>query len=509
MQNIRERRVFSSSATPFLKSLDLDLNVEDKLSRLLKRIETGNNDVYITPIAKEHGADKLFSDFNKVFNANRSKLNDTLLELEESNKSKFGPRSIATPWNIRKQSLLESFNASRSDGFFKIKEDIQQSRLRPISLDKAMNLLKNDTSSGLPYFTRKGTVKERVLLKFDELLKRKDPCILFTRTQEQGKTRNVWGYPMADTLNEMLFYSPLLLHQQRLSYRSAICSPEMVSRRMTSLILEAVNRKAVIVSIDFKAFDNTLRSQAQKVAFNYIKSLFQSRYSKDIDYIAERFGNIGIITPDGIMSGEHGVPSGSTFTNEVDSICQYKIATTLPYVDESNIQIQGDDGVYLVPKDKASELFDTFRSCGLIVNEDKSYVSGNYAIYLQNLYHIDYLNNGIIGGIYPVYRALNRLIYQERWSDFEDYGIKGKDYYSIRTICILENCKYHPLFKQLVQFVLKYDKYSLDVSDQGISDYVQMIRKTKGAGEILNHQYGDNVSGIRSFETFKMVKGLS
>jgi hypothetical protein len=44
------------------------------------------------------------------------------------------------------------------------------------------------------------------------------------------------------------------------------------------------------------------------------------------DYIAWRFGNIGLITPDGVKDGPHGVPSGSTFTLEVNSIAQILIA---------------------------------------------------------------------------------------------------------------------------------------------------------------------------------------
>lgn len=493
----------------FIKDLNLDLNVEDKLSRQLTRTLNGNDDIYLTPIAKENGVIKLISEFNKVFDTNKAALNGVLLELEYSNKAKLGSRSNAIPWTERKQSLTDSFGVGNHDGFSSVRSMVNRSNLRPLSADSALKLLKNNTSSGLPYYTEKGKVKERVLDKFDILLKRKDPCILFTRTQEQSKTRNVWGFPMADTLNEMRYYSPLLAYQKGLSYRAALSSPDIVGRRITELILEAVKRRSSIVSIDFSAYDNTVKSQAQKLAFDYIKSSYQARFTEEISYIAERFNTIGIVTPDGVMSGPHGVPSGSTFTNEVDSIVQTTIATSLPFIDDKFLQVQGDDGVYLVPQDKVKDLFNKFKSCGLNVNEDKSYSSNNYAIYLQSLYHLDYINNGFIGGIYPIYRALNRIMYQERWSDFEDYGIKGKDFYSIRTICIVENCKYHPLFRELVKFVLKYDKYSLAVSDQGIASYVQMIRRTKGAGEILNHQYGDDVSGIRSFETFKLVNGLS
>lgn len=497
------------SLTDYLNSCDLDLNVKRKLSQHMIMTENGSSDVLISPIAKETDPNQLFSDFNKVFDTNRSKMNATLISLEESNKAKFGPRSIAVPWDERRDTLTNSFEVSNDDGSKEIIPTFSDNRLRPVSLVNALRLLKNDTNSGLPYYTRKGLVKERVYNKYDTLLKRRDPCILFTRTQEQRKTRNVWGYPMADTLNEMRYYSPLLEYQRKLPYRSALLTPDEVNRRMTELITTAVKRKVKILSIDFSAYDSSVKSELQKLAFSYIKSVFQSQYAQEIDYIAERFNTISIICPDGLMVGEHGVPSGSTFTNEVDSIVQALISMSLPEINDNCLQIQGDDGVYILPDGKVNKLVNLFESNGLVVNRDKSYLSDNFAIYLQNLYHVDYKFNNIISGIYPVYRALNRIIYQERWATFEDFGMTGKDYYSIRTICILENCKYHPLFQELVKFIIKYDKYSLDVSDQGIVKYVQMVNETKGAGEILNHQYGDDVAGIRSFETFKMVKRLS
>lgn len=492
----------------FIDDLNLDQNVEDKLSILLMRTVSGNDDDYLTPMAKEHSPELLISELNKVFIANRSKLNLTLQALELQNKAAFGSRSRSTPWQVRKSSLSDSFSVGNT---YNQMQDINPMQgkplLRPLSRVAAAKLLKNDTSSGLPYFGKKGVLKDRVLDKFDSLLSRKDPCLLFTRTQELGKTRNVWGYPMVDTLNEMMYYAPLLDYQRKLDYRSAIISPIEVCRQVTDIILSSMTCGDEIVSIDFSRYDNSVKTKLQKLAFSYIKSLFQCEYHSEIDYIAERFNTIGIVTPDGVLKGSHGVPSGSTFTNEVDSIVQATIVNTLPWIRKK--QIQGDDAVYQVPKDKVVKLFKTFESFGLTVNRDKSYTSSNYAVYLQNLFHIDYIKNGFIGGIYPIYRALNRLCFQERWSNFEDYEISGKDYYSIRTICIVENCKYHPLFRELVQFVLKYDKYSLDVSDQGIANYVQMIRRTKGAGEILNHQFGDDVKGIRNFETFKMVKELS
>lgn len=496
--------------TKDLENLDLSPVVKDKLSLLMSRTYKGSDFVIMTPIAKDHNPNHVLDDFNNLFESNRSKMNSTLIDLELANKSKFGPRSIALNWSSRKASLYDSFEVVYNDKIDKLVVPSAAKSLRPINLSKALSLLKNDTNSGLPFYERKGLVKDRTLKKFSSLLESKYPCILFTRTQENGKTRNVWGFPIADTLNEMMFYKPLLEFQKSQTYRSALISPDQVSRSMTSLILKAKSRGYSIVSIDFSAYDTTVKLQLQVRAFDYIKSLYQSNYDKQINYLLERFNTISILTPDGVISGSHGVPSGSTFTNEVDSIVQFILYMNLPFSELGNFQIQGDDGVYIVQDDQVEALYNMFESCGLKLNKgDKSYNSYDFANYLQNLYHVDYLKDGIIGGIYPIYRALNRILYQERWTNFEDFSIVGKDYYSIRTICILENCKHHPLFEELVKFVLKYDKYSLDYSNQGLINYVSMIKRTEGLEGILNNQYGDNVKGINNFATVKIIRKLS
>lgn len=498
-----------NNAYPFLKSLNLESDVERRLTNHLNRIVEGNDSVYKTPFAEDGKAELVQAKLDKVFKAKSVLINSTLNDLELDNRSKFGARSIALPWSERKDKLLENFEDFKISG--KLVKDIVPSRLglRPLSLASALKLLKNDTNSGLPFYIRKGKIKERVLNNFDDYISRRDPCILFTRTQESKKTRDVWGFPIADTLNEMKYYSPLLQFQKNQDYRAALLGPEVVGRHVCELVIKCRKHGWILVSIDFASYDKTVKRLLQSLAFRYIKGLFQSQFHSEIDYIQERFSTIGIVTPDGVLNGPHGVPSGSTFTNEVDSLVQMILALQLPFVKIENCQIQGDDAVYLIPDGHDSELYNQFKSFGLSVNESKSYKSKDFAVFLQCLYHIDYIDKGIFGGIYPIYRALNRICFQERWSDFEDFDMSGRDYYSIRTLCILENCKYHPLFDDFVRLIATSDKYNLDFSSQGLSNYVRMLETAQGTGGVLNNQFGDDASGIRNFESYKIVKNMS
>lgn len=488
-----------------LHNLDVSETVKSKLIQNLRGTVEGSDNVVVTPLGKNNDPNSLLSGWDKVFQDNISRMNSALLETEESNRGKYGPRSIQKPWKERKESLEAYFH---DQGGRPVSSNVELgNKLRPLSVEKASLLLKNSTNSGLPWYTRKSDIKQELVSNFEYYLDRQDPCVLFTRTQEQGKTRNVWGYPSADTLNEMRYYSPLLDYQKKLSWRAALNNPNSVDRGITNLINNAMISGKKLVSIDFSAYDASVGKELQRAAFEYVASLFQKNCAEDLDYIAHRFNTIGIITPDGIWDGSHGVPSGSTFTNEVDSLAQFSVITNLGTVDESTMQIQGDDGAYAVWADSIEDTFKGFEHYGLNINEEKSLISDDHVLYLQKLYHSDYrLENGLIGGIYSTYRALSRLVYQERWTNFVDEGISGEDYYSLRAISILENCKYHPLFEELVKYVVEIDDKNLRFTENGLRSYIRMQQKDGTVGNITN-QYGDEGS-IKSFESYKLISKM-
>lgn len=506
----------SSSKYPFLNDLGLDQDVRRRVSLNLDGIVKGNNEIYVTPLGKSKSPEVILAEFDSVFNNKRDLMNNPLLDLEMSNRSKFGPRSIALPWKDRFDNVKKYFEGRTSVSLTLAEPTTFNGfhfnyRLRPVSIEKAVSKLKNSTNSGLPFLTRKSKVKDKVITKYAELNESPQPCILFTRTQEGGKTRDVWGYPILDTAKEMRYYVPLLEHQRTLSWRAALVGPEEVDKHVTSLLLKCNQfSDMILVSIDFSSFDSSVRPDLINQAFGYISSLFQKDYHDEINELMNRFASIPLLTPSGIFKGIHGVPSGSTFTNEVDSLVQYYCAMSSGVVKEGHFLIQGDDGVYLVHKDDVNKLLDAFERHGLKVNVDKSRIANDHCLYLQCLYHTDYLKSGSdVGGIYPVYRALNRILFQERWSNFEDFGLKGKDYYSIRTISILENCKHHPLFEELTRFIFDLDKYSLEYSKESLTKYCELLNEGPGTWGVLYNQYGDNVKGLSSFKTVQLLKSFA
>ncbi len=518
-QNILEIKLINrikhmQTSYSFLTDLNLSQQVINQLSILLSRTDKGDDQVIKTPLGENNDTAELLAEWDKVFQANLSNINEPLLAIEESNRSKYGPRSIQIPWVERRDAVLAYFEQdakiTNSESLITDPSELlENSRingsLRPISLANAAKFLKN-TNSGLPFYAKKPKVKDEVIDNFEPILQRRDPCVLFTRTQESKKTRAVWGYPIADTLLETRYYRPLLELQKKLPWRAAIVGPDQVDKSCTDLVKRSINDGSTLVSIDFSGYDASVTEQLQNASFDYIKNLFQAKEHANLDYIAERFNMIGLITPEGVWNGPHGVPSGSTFTNEVDSIAQFLVAKHSAHAGR-DFQIQGDDGAY--GTESPDRLIEMFADYGLSVNEEKSDLAANYVVYLQNLHHPDYVDSkGNFGGVYSTYRALNRLVFQERFNDFSAYGLEGKDFYSIRTISILENCRNHPLFKDFVKFIHSKDKYGLETTQQGIDKYIKMFKDKAGAEGIIQHQYGDQVTGIRSFETFKILSEL-
>jgi hypothetical protein len=483
----------------------LSQEAENKLSRFMDLIQSGDDNVLTSPLFDSNP--NILQEWTEIFdelNAENPLIAD-LYDSEMSNKSKFGPRSLAKPWDERKESLIEYFENEKQRNNIQEISPSQVGRLRPLNYERVKDFIKRNTNSGLPYLKKKGLILDEAIRDVQSLLGERYPAVLFTRTQEGNKTRNVWGYPIGDTLLEMRYYRPLLDFQRKQDWRSAIVSPEAVDVGVTACMNHANQEGLNLLSIDFSAYDASLKPYLIKEGFNYIKKLYQASTHPDLDYICERFTSIGILTPDGEFTGDHGVPSGSTFTNEIDSICQFLIAKSYPHESLDKFQIQGDDGLYAC-KDP-SKLMEWFESYGLNVNEDKSLVRTDTAQYLQLVYNDKYSRDGINVGVYPTYRALLRLCYLESFTDFSRDNIEGKDYFAIRALSILENCKYHPYFERLVKFVIDRDKYSLDVSDQGLTSYIKLREKQDGKDINFNiYQYGDYAVGIRNFESYKLMK---
>lgn len=415
---------------------------------------------------------------------------------------------------------VEAFNLAVKGALSNIKI------LRPSLWKTAFAALKDNTAGGLPGLASKKIWKVK-FLKFIETLNVNNfeiACdiymmnywdmyskiaMAYTRTQEKGKTRTVWGYPTDVVFLEQKYYIPLLEAQKKQTWRSALLDPDSIDRYVTETINRANSVGKYLVSVDFKGFDTSVSPSLCTTVFEVILSLFQRTLEneRDIKIISKNFTSMPIITPFRLFKGEHGVPSGSTFTNEVDSLVQIGVARSSDLVLD-DCQVQGDDGLYILKEDnKYDALIKHFEDYGLNLSKDKSSISKEYAIFLQKLYHPHFRKgNGDIPGIYSTYRALLRLCYPEREPEFAKItasGVSLADYNRIRAIQILENCKNHPLHSDLVNFVNDHwSEGGLRVSKVIVKDFKSAIER----GDVKNTQRQDNLTGWDTFKTVQLLE---
>jgi hypothetical protein len=123
-------------------------------------------------------------------------------------------------------------------------------------------------------------------------------------------------------IREGRFFRPLQdLLMKNLPYFAAWESMDEVDLRITSLLFnQQAYKGSVVLSSDFSSFDQTVVEQ-QTWFFTLLKMLYQARYAEDIEELQHILATIELICTRWIkFTGRHGVPSGSVWTNILDSI---------------------------------------------------------------------------------------------------------------------------------------------------------------------------------------------
>lgn len=213
--------------------------------------------------------------------------------------------------------------------------------------DVMMEFPHPETSPGLPY-TQEGIKQKRLVnpyrikyfvhkMKYGEIGNCRTPCTAAVRTtvsQDQGKFRLIWAYPCHMTMAEGIFAQPLI--QGYKSYRTPFAIWCQYGKgHMKYLASHRTSPQQRWFSIDWSRFDANVPAWLIRDAFSVLRD--QLDFSKYRDHgrpththtiprlwdrVIHYFINTPIRTPQGeIRRKSRGVPSGSYFTNLVDTIC--------------------------------------------------------------------------------------------------------------------------------------------------------------------------------------------
>lgn len=313
---------------------------------------------------------------------------------EESPRSVYDPQQLytaleryATDW-----SSYEYMDAALQYGFRKAYKIFAkpkgEEKLRTLSdsevVTKALKLTK---SSGLPLMTSK---RDSLVYSFNREsqirrgLKAPNPCVAYKRTQANNKTRLVWGYPLEMTIMEARFARPLIERFKDsatpMAFGMSKCELGAKLHRYFS------DADGTTVCLDYSKYDTTLSAVMIKQAFRILATWFseEERTMLGWDTIVRYFISTPIVMPDGhLYTGKnHGVPSGSYFTQMIDSIVNVAIVYSLKFeckikFDPRSLYVLGDDVILQVrTKVELEKWAKALSRRGLILHGDEKTVIG-------------------------------------------------------------------------------------------------------------------------------------
>lgn len=466
------------------------------------KVRSGNSDEYRTTFYKGRSLSDILADWKPTVDKIESDW-PTLLEFENDLAKKVGPLSIQKPLSERMDDidsyydsiLLESTPISDSAIAAVVKEWGNPRGLIPRGQRKTVENMKKSTNSGSPYFTKRRAVVDKTLpVKLESLgvdtkqiLQKSEwlsAAVLGWRGQEGGPTdddvkqRVVWMFPFGVNVCELQVYQPAIeIAQQRL-FVPAWVSMEAVDDRITKLF-DTKGKDDLIICTDFSKFDQHFNADMQECAKRiltcilgkdaesrrWLEQVFPVKYSIPLAYDYGR-----------IRTGLHGMGSGSGGTNFDETLThralQYEAAQKKSKMLNPNSQCLGDDGILSYPGITVEDVTRSYSAHGQDMNIDKQYASAQDCTYLRRWHHAQYRVDGVCVGVYSTYRALGRLCEQERYYDPEVWGPKMV---ALRQLSIIENCKYHPLREEFVNFCMKGDKFRLGLDIPGFLDNIQTI----------------------------------
>lgn len=420
---------------------------------------------------------------------------ELVYQFDTSQLKKFGPQGQVKPIKELMEIVTEGYDREGTP-----KPSIFQSKLWLQAKDIAVELLTDhgkyykrlrprdyahviddmrdrdtlDSNSGYPDFGRRKNPEhlEKAIRDIKTGAYKDYPAIALFRNYNQ-KTRLVWMYPMATNIVEGSYTQPL--KEMLMNGPMTFFAPWRGFDAVKKLTTQFYNAGNFISASDFSHTDAHFTKWVVLEVFDVIKYCFQEQYWQGLKESLLRIVKIPlIIGPDTWITGDHGVASGSNWTNDVETYLDliaeiYFMLRGLVLYESTAI---GDDVQHVTGEfdprfaDKIAYLY---RRMGFDVNAEKVTNERDWVKYLQRLfvrgYYVERDAKDKKGGplelrgIYSTIRALNSSLNPEKFHKPEDWN---KDMFAVRQFSILENCVDHPLFKEFVEFICAGNNYLVE-----------------------------------------------
>jgi len=281
-------------------------------------------------------------------------------------------------------------------------------KYQPLDWHEVGQYFRTDTSAGVSFpGKKKGEVMDQIYTEgrwlghrmkqggktsFDPRFVRFPPALAASRghlsSTDEVKTRLVWIYPAEMLMVEGL-YAPVMYKQ----YQSLPNGPLLLGKSSQRLYTEwLVNYREgeFLHGLDFSGFDTGVAPFLIKTAFDILhdnvdwlnwhgkptSKRSRQKWRNVWDGMVWYFIHTPILMPDGRMFRKHhGVPSGSWFTQLIDSIVNYILVeylSTCQNIEIRNLKVLGDDSAFRTgrPVDLEQASADV-KPCGMELHPEK------------------------------------------------------------------------------------------------------------------------------------------
>jgi hypothetical protein len=533
------KRIISrnSNLTHYLESLLKDVPFTHR-----SYLYDGNKEFhnpYLTPQAALDAWDKKLSVLENGDNFERN-----VYQFELPQKEKYGPQGGHEPIGaLMKEIVLPSFVRGMQAGKplpVELTPELERAcenvvaifkrfgvgNLSPRAVERVIDDMRaRDTlnsNSGFPDFAQRDLPKVRfaaIKACKNGVWKTYPAIALFRRYN--GKTRLVWMFPMAVNLQEGRFFQPLMDAIMKSGLSSTFFCPWKGFEAVRQQITYAYNRGAAIGASDFTSTDAHFQLNATRIVFRVLRELFKPQYREELWESLSYMHTIPLLVgPDKMLTGAHGVSSGSNWTNFIETvydmiISEYVTLTSKTAISKpiSGLYAIGDDMAWL-----ASTGFPTSEptfqeylenvglAFGQVIKADKTTAESDRVKTLQRLFQRGYRrSDGMCKGVYPTIRALKSSIYPERYH--HDWS---SDMFCARQYMILENCVDHPLFKDFVEFIVRGNVHLIPFAHKDskrLDAITRQARSIPGLNPTYNQEKRD--SSLANFESIAVARELS
>jgi hypothetical protein len=504
---------------PYLE--DLDESAYHKVMQSVHSTSVGDMEDLVTPLVPDGDQDYWREKFRdellpKVKDVRYPWLNVA----EEVQATKIGAYSIKLPYRERRENIESYFAANTAvpdegtlrEAVARVNQAFPKN-LNLADLTEVYGKMPKGTNLGWPFFTSDKRYLPDVMRLAEDVRRKRfnvrlDPCLLFWRGQPRGiglpsKNRSVWGYPHYLTMLELQIQMPLLSHLRGSVQFAAWNHPDVVDSAITYGMSLRQKQK---ISVDFSSYDQSLHPALIDGVEFVTKSSFRTEHHAQITYVFEAIRRIPLITPGGVVTGDHGMPSGSGLTNYGDGVAQWigwEYVALMLGVQLLFLTFQGDDAVVVFsrPVDPGIVARIWKSDFGMSLSTEKSNVSNTEVHFLQNVHSESYLKDGVAVHVRPLMRILNGMLSYERlvrkslgWSGYAD---------TLRWLQQMQNGKHHPHFREIVKFWFARDKYA-ELPIRDILDRAGGLEKVERLFKQPSFPYGKEP--ISSLERFEVVQ---